>query len=411
PNHRWVIASALTQAQALFPDLDVGATIEAYLAEGIDVDAEGFYIERSVGNYDAVNDLSWLLLADHMDLPNALDAVRRNLELDLHLLHADGTAETGLSHRQDYGWRAVPASLIPNFLLYHRLRPTPTFLRAAQWLWSRAEAGHNLLWISYALLKSRGHFDPAREVEAELPTDFTLHLPLNGLWRLRRGPLSVSVFQDATRLLSLGHGHARLSALRIDMTYFGGACGHFTTDDLAVEERQVVLRSEGLGRPRRPGYELPLGRPVPPERWHEAIEERGLRRLSPITSTLALQEVPGGVTLDYKTLDGAEGVATQVVLDFEPGGIWETANTRLMPQPGQVLFLKGGWGEMRYGTNVIRVEGGAYAHSMWRMRESEPPGDAVRVLLTFETPVDHTFRLVGYTAPDAVGAFASAAEL
>ncbi len=51
---------------------------------------------------------------------------------------------------------------------------------------------------------------------------------------------------------------------------------------------------------------------------------------------------------------------------------------------------------------MIRIEGGAYAHSMWAMRESEPPGDSVRVLLTFETPVDQVVRLVGLTAPDAV---------
>ncbi len=34
PNHRWVIAAALSQAARLFPDLDVRRTVDAYLAEG-----------------------------------------------------------------------------------------------------------------------------------------------------------------------------------------------------------------------------------------------------------------------------------------------------------------------------------------------------------------------------------------
>jgi hypothetical protein len=399
PNHRWVIASALAQSLALFPDLEAAATIEAYLLEGIDVDAEGFFIERSIGVYDAVNTRAWLLLAENWDLPSrALDAVRRNLRLDLHLLHGDGTAETGLSHRQDYGHRTVPTGLIPCYLLYNLARSEPAFCTAAQRIWQQAETPGDAQWTAYALIKAS---DPGPATDAVVD-DFTLNLPKNGIWRLRRGPLSVSTFRDATRLLTLGYGRAMLSGIRIDQTYFGEACGHFISDDMVVDERGVTLRSEGCGRPRRPGYELPLGCEVPPEFWKARVLDRNLRELPPATSELVLTEIEGGVSLRYRTLDGVEGVAAQIALDFEPGGIWETADTRLKPQPGQVLFLKNGWGEMRYGTDVIRIEGGAHAHSMWRMRSTEAPGESVRILLTFVTPVSHVFRLTGCSKPDAI---------
>ncbi len=389
PNHRWVIASALSQAARLFPDLDVRRTVDAYLAEGIDLDAEGFFIERSVGVYDAVNDRSLLLIAENYGWPAALDAVAHNLTLDLYLLHADGTAETGLSRRQDYGTREVPLGLAPCYLLAHGIRPDPVFVQAAQWLWRQAPspAGH-LEWLLYALLK---YGDPA-PAQIGLPDDFALHLPGNGIRRVRRGLLSASFFRDATRLLSFTFGAAELTSVKISATYFGGECGRFIADRLEVEDGRITLWSEGRRRPRRPGYELPLGRPVPPERWTAAFAERALRPLPPLTSLVEAEEATDsrghGFDLRFRTLDGLERVAMQIAFDFPPGGIWETADTRTKPVAGQVLFLKQGYGTMRYGNDVIAIGPGAAAHSMWQMREAEPAPNHVRVLLTFLTPVD-----------------------
>ena len=393
PNHRWVIASALVQAQALFPDLDVAATVDAYLAEGIDVDAEGLFIERSIGVYDAVNDRSWLLIAERRDCPEALGAVARNLDLDLHFLHADGTAETGLSRRQDYGTRTVPLGLAHCYLLYNGLRPNPVYVQAAQMLWEKSDAaaGH-LLWLAYPLLK---YGDPA-PTDADLPDDFALFLPLNGIWRARRGLLSASAFRDTTRLFSLVYDEAELSSVKISQTYFGTHSGRFNSDSLDVVDGRVILLSEGLGRPRRPGYELPLGRPVTPEQWSVMVGERDLRRLPPARSTLTIAEVDGGFDLHYQTLDGLDGVAAQVAFDFPPGGVWDTDDTCTRPQAGQVLFLKQGHGTMRYGHDVIRIGPGAHAHRMWAMRDTEPAPDHVRVLLTFVTPVNVTFQVRVY---------------
>ena len=47
PNHRWVLVAA--QAQMLYPELRVLPAVEAYLGEGIDINADGEYMERSTG--------------------------------------------------------------------------------------------------------------------------------------------------------------------------------------------------------------------------------------------------------------------------------------------------------------------------------------------------------------------------
>lgn len=392
PNHRWVIASALAQARSLWPDLAVEATIAAYLAEGIDIDAEGAYIERSVGVYDAVCDRSLLLIADHRpgDAPALRAAVRANLDFDLHLLHADGSAETGLSHRQDYGTRVVPTTLVAP-LLHSALRdPAPRLVGAARWLWRRGTPSlPDCIWLAYVIL-ALGDPPPGDDGP---PGDFARHFPHNGLWRARRGALSATVFRDAACLLALRHGAAELSGLSIHQSYFSQASGRFIGETLAGEGDRAVLRSSGRADPRRPGYEQPLGRPVPPERWAELTGERDLRRLPPATSELAVALVPDGLTVRYRTLDGTPGVVAQVAFDFPPGGIWETGDTALRPGAGQTLFLKRGHGAMRYGADVIRIGPGADAHRTWQMRHTAPAPGHVRVLVPFFTPVDHEFAI------------------
>ena len=158
----------------------------------------------------------------------------------------------------------------------------------------------------------------------------------------------------------------------------------------------AVLRSEGLSRAHRPGYDLPLGRPVTPTRWREIAEQRPYRPLAPCTSTLTVRHVEKGFDLCYQTLDGFEGVTAQIAFDFLPGGIWETDDLCLSPEAGQVLFLKRGYGIMRYGNDVIQIGPGANAHRMWHMRDAETAAGHVRVLFTSTTPVDHPFPLRAY---------------
>lgn len=67
PNHRWGIAAALLQGANLFEKepafaRKLKARADEYLAEGIDIDEDGEYAERSTGNYNAVVNNSMMTL-------------------------------------------------------------------------------------------------------------------------------------------------------------------------------------------------------------------------------------------------------------------------------------------------------------------------------------------------------------
>lgn len=395
PNHRWVIVSALSQAGKLFDDLDVDSVIRSYISEGFDADDEGAYIERSVGIYDSVSNRALMFFAQNWEDPDniedALNTVGRNLELDLHLLHADGTAETGLSRRQDYGMRTIPVSLITPLLQYNAIRPDERFVKAVQWLWAWAKntpVEADIGWVCYSLLKY-GVPPPAT---ASIPTRFIRYFPQNRIWRVRTENLSASVFGGVTRLMTLVYGEIELCGIKISQTYFG--VGHFIAETMNVEADSVTLHSSGQQKFHKPGYELPLNRLVAPEKWEDAILDRDFYPIPPAESALTITTVEGGFDFYFRTLNGLDQVPVQIAFDFPSGGYWETPDTALQSQSGQVIFLKQGYGHLRFGNDIIHIGPGAEGHRYYAMRHTEPvSANQTRILITFVTPVDHRFSI------------------
>lgn len=104
PNHRWELAGALARTGTLLGG-DAGraalARARDWLGEGVDVDADGLYSERSANYAAHVTNPSLLLLADVLDRPDLRGVVHTNLHAILDLTTPAGLTETVLSRRQD----------------------------------------------------------------------------------------------------------------------------------------------------------------------------------------------------------------------------------------------------------------------------------------------------------------------
>ncbi|MDV9175125.1 hypothetical protein R6V09_34060, partial [Streptomyces sp. W16] len=137
PNHRWELCAALARLHRSFPDGRLLARVGQWLAEGVDIDAEGLYSERSAVYASHVSNPSLLLLADVLDRPDLRDAVERNLTATLDLIRPDGTVETVHSRRQDQHGRFPLAPYLPHYRLLAIRTGRGDFSRAAHW----AESG------------------------------------------------------------------------------------------------------------------------------------------------------------------------------------------------------------------------------------------------------------------------------
>ncbi|HSO69479.1 MAG TPA: hypothetical protein VLQ67_07535 [Arachnia sp.] len=103
PNHRWEIASALARCGAVLGDSALTARAEQWLAEGIDIQNDGLYSERSPNYAAYVSNPSLTVLASLLDRPALLDAVHTNLHAQALLTGDDATVLTLQSRRQDQG--------------------------------------------------------------------------------------------------------------------------------------------------------------------------------------------------------------------------------------------------------------------------------------------------------------------
>jgi hypothetical protein len=391
PNHRWVVASALAQSAALIPGLKTGRVLSDYLAEGIDIDDEGSYIERSAAIYDAVCDRSMLALYQYAAWKPALEAACRNLRFNLFLLNADGSIDTSLSHRQDYGIRSVPLNLASCYLVaaLHSRRDRQTFRQAAARLWESSSPVYDkdTFWLAHTLVQLGPQPVPALREE----TRFHRWYPRKPLWRVRQEDLTASFLGHGTRLATMTCRQAELYSLKISQSYFG--TGRFMADRMKPHGRGLRMECDAQHFPHAPGYQLPLGRPVPMETWDSVRSQRPTRIMPPCRSRLDIVPIPDGFQFDYRTLDGLDGVPTQIALDFLPGGVWETAGTSFRPEAGQSIFLTGGTGWLCFENCVVELSPGADAHRSWAMRDAEPASGLVRILIPLLTPVRHRFRI------------------
>ncbi|MEN6417301.1 MAG: hypothetical protein ABFC73_00105 [Clostridiaceae bacterium] len=137
PNHRWAIASVLANCGALWGEETYLREAERYLAEGIDINGDGEYAERSSGNYNRVNNDSMLMLAQALSDDRYEAYAARNLTMMLSYIEPDGSIFTENSTRFDKDLRVFPRYYYWQYLLLGHKHQREDFLQAARAIMER----------------------------------------------------------------------------------------------------------------------------------------------------------------------------------------------------------------------------------------------------------------------------------
>ncbi|RMJ01480.1 hypothetical protein CDV36_015776 [Fusarium kuroshium] len=274
PNHRWKICSALARISRITGDVGLIKRINEWLAEGIDIDADGIYSERSPNYYSAVSNPSLLTVAYELNRTQLVDYVRRNLELSIQHAEPNGEMETIQSRRQD---QAQPAgdnmqNFYPQFRELALLDNNGRFAAIARLIEKR---------LGPQLGDFLANLIERPELAAQLPKsedpfiDFEKHYASAGLVRARRGKLTVSAFggsdwynldgkkTDFYNRMGSGlstnptmfrawNGKAVLEAMRLSANFF--SMGHFRSNGIELTDDGVI----SLGSEIEVPYYLPI---------------------------------------------------------------------------------------------------------------------------------------------------------
>lgn len=242
PNHRWEITAALARLHRRRPSEALAARAAQWLAEGVDITADGVYSERSANYAAYVSNPSLTVIAEVFDNAAARAAVVRNLESTLGLIHPDGTVETVHSRRQDQLSRF---SLAPYLVMYRRYA---IHLGRGDFAWAAERAlehgiVHPASVLVEVLLDPRiggrlpGAVEPesaADWAQSSLAIDATRHRRLvvfggSDYPRFRRVRSGLSTNPTFLRLFA---GTAVLDSMRLSRDFFG--LGPFRADGLAA---------------------------------------------------------------------------------------------------------------------------------------------------------------------------------
>jgi hypothetical protein len=372
PNHRWVISSALAQINELFPDPRLLRRIDEWLAEGIDIDADGQFTERSTLTYNVVTDRALLVMAIKLKRPALFDPVRRNLQALTFLLHADGEVVTEISRRQDqYTRGGVGGYWFPLtwLAIADGDRELATMARMA------ADGARLSTLLEYPELSQ------PLPSSVPLPDDFEHPFPELGIVRIRRGRTSATVIQGgSSRLLTLRRGAAIVEGVRFASAFFGK--GQFIPDTSGRRDGSYWLR-QSLEAP----YYQPLGRTITADTWTSTRADRRQSEVCRLEQSAEISEVRDGFRMRLRA-DGTPGVPLAVEIGLRPGG--DLTGGTPVTGVANAYLLESGTASYRLGSDVIRFGPGAAPHRYVQVRGAEPPLPGQSVYLTGYTPFDHT---------------------
>ncbi|KQZ18831.1 hypothetical protein [Caulobacter sp. Root1472] len=423
PNHRWELCAALARIDQVAPDPAYRARIDQWLAEGVDIDADGLHSERSAIYASEVSNPSLLALARLPGLAGLRDLVRRNLETTIALAEPfGGEVETVQARRQDQDQRRQ--TLHAYYLQFRELALLDgdrRFAGVARWI-ERNDNGR----LADVLADFIDTPELARPLPAEAPPflDLGRQFKTVGLVRQRRGPITASLYAGSDwyadgapsafyntigsglatnpTLMRLWKGGLVVDAVRLIPDFFN--MGHFRPSEIAMEPDGAVRMGGELAVPYYQPMPADRRRPDGAYALSPSIDGRFTSALDfshrPATFhrlgvRILVRPEPDGYGLLFEST-GEEMVDMTLELTLRDGGILEGAR----PLADGGFHLVEGQASYRLGDErlligpgngegVVKVSSGeTYS---WAGGRLQLPGQ--RLYVTGRTPLRYALRL------------------
>ena len=394
PNHRWAIASCLMSAYKLMGREDFKARAGEYLNEGLDINEDGEFAERSAGNYNQVNDDQMIRLYLATGDKRFLEASRRNLDMMRCYIEPDNSVFTNNSTRQDYGRKVYLESYYILFLLTGYLLGDKKLGAMAEWIYSisreRMHAngdGFALAWLLlYEDLDGYGADEPLKHEWLS----YNRYFRDSRIARVRKGDFSYTVMEGKPNFLYFQHG-----SYVMYMVIHGRVCskGNFIADSIEPIEGGYRLHATFDS-----WYYLPFYPEKPATSdWWAMDNPNTRRRTHGVAMDMTVEVTLAGDGIDVRVKStGLDEVPLRVELGFEAGSQMRTSSVIIKGKAGDAATLVSGEAEMTgpHG-EVITIGPGFAQHNNLQRRDGVYPQSAQHfiVYMNAYSPIDQTIHI------------------
>lgn len=380
PNHRWVVSMALSRLNELFPDERYLKRIDEWLQEGIDIDEDGQYEEKSTYIYTPLTNRCLVTMAKLLNRPDLLDYVRKNLNMTLFYIHPNGEVATEASGRQDqFRVGFMEHYYVP--LRYMALKDgNGQFASLIHQIESTVPEKLSP-YLVYLLEDS--FYSKSLPAFQALPDNFTKSFPNSKLVRVRRGNIDATILADNPTFFTLSKGDAVLASVRLASAFFGR--GQFKSKDIEQKGDNFILKwgyKWGYFQPfpeaEKPDYDLPFD--VDRRRREKSGEQE-------LHAQIEIREINKKFELNVE-IEGTERVPFALELAFRDGG--SLNGVEKSSHFEKAYLLKSGMGKYRVGDDEIEFGSGHAQHEWTSIRGGLPKSDGECVYLTGFTSFSKT---------------------
>lgn len=382
-NHRWVVSSALTRLNAFFANEKYTSRTEEWLSEGIDVDLDGQYHERSVSVYSPICDEMFITIGRLLNKQEVLDVVRKNLEMTLYYIHPDGEVLTDASDRQDKSFTGYVDKYYFAYRYFAILDKNPMFSAVCELIEQKMPQR-----IANCILKlmELPEFESPMVSASKIPDDYFKRFEHSGVFRIRRNDIDISIIEMNPTFLSYRKGNAVLQSMRLASAFFG--VGQFEAEEIIMDGSKIILK-----KCLTKGYYqvVPENERKGKDAWKSF--ERSNREVSEAQSicyTVFISENSGRLTIETD-ISGTSHVPVSWELNFREGGHFEglISDEKLE----DVYFLGNEVGRYIVGDDEINFGKGASPHKWSQLRGALAKEKGKSVYITGYTPFHHVLEI------------------
>ena len=383
-NHRWVICSALARLNSFFPSSGLVDRIETWLNEGVDLDPDGQYTEKSVGAYSPVCNEMFITMGRLMNRDDLLDVARKNLNMTLYYIQPGGEVLTDASGRQDSENISDVAGYYYSYLYFSHRDKNPVYAAVCDFIENKLP--HKLTPFITYLLEDKS-FRNKRISATQFPKQYFKRFKYSGVFRIRQSNFDVSIIENNPTFLSLIKGSAVLQSIRLGSTFFGSR-GQFTAENVEVKKNQVILTKSV-----KHGYFQPFPKnKIIGDGVYSKMprEERRLSEPQVINYKLIITILDQRIQLSIE-VTGTENVLVSLEMNFRKGG--KLSGVISDKNRADSYFLKEDWGTYKKENDVITFGPGKIEHQWGTMRGMQEKPEGNTVYINGHTPFKHVIEI------------------